>query len=279
MSSIESHLQTQVPVLDLEGKEKGKITLPAVFRTPVREDVVHRVFVALDSHKRKKQGRDLLAGERTSAETYNPPTGRGISRVPRVKGERYSKSGMAGGIASVVHGRLPFPPRSDRNILKRVNKKERRLALASAIAATADRSLVTRRGHVFGSDLQLPIIVSSDLEKIEKARDLRKLLASLGATDELRRLKSTYKGKRKKNRSSIARVMKHAVGPLLVVSDDSVIRERLKSMSGIVVRKPTDLSVLDLAPGSSLGRFTIWSEKAIGEIPAYLSEICERYAP
>src|SRR5579884_300523 len=221
MSSIESHLQTQVPVLDLEGKEKGKITLPAVFRTPVREDVVHRVFVALDSHKRKKQGRDLLAGERTSAETYNPPTGRGISRVPRVKGERYSKSGMAGGIASVVHGRLPF---------------------ASAIAATADRSLVTRRGHVFGSDLQLPIIVSSDLEKIEKARDLRKLLASLGATDELRRLKSTYKGKRKKNRSSIARVMKHAVGPLLVVSDDSVIRERLKSMSGIVVRKPTDLS-------------------------------------
>src|SRR5579884_3692584 len=200
MSSIESHLQTQVPVLDLEGKEKGKITLPAVFRTPVREDVVHRVFVALDSHKRKKQGRDLLAGERTSAETYNPPTGRGISRVPRVKGERYSKSGMAGGVASIVHGRLPFPPRSEKIVRKEINTKERRLALASAIAATANQDLVSKRGHVYTA--KLPIFVSDEIEKISKVRDLKKFLAAIGAGDELSRATA----RTKKTSSRLARI-------------------------------------------------------------------------
>ena len=79
-------------VLDLEGKEVETVDLPAVFATPIRDEVIARAFVALDSHRRQPQGRDPLAGKRTTAETNNPPTGRGISRIPRVKGERYSKS-------------------------------------------------------------------------------------------------------------------------------------------------------------------------------------------
>src|SRR5579864_774774 len=132
----------QTKVLDLEGKEVDEIGVPNLFRLPVREDLIWRAFVAMDSHRRSVQGRDPLAGERTSAETSNPPTGRGISRIPRVKGEHYSKSGMAGGVASIVHGRLPFPPRSEKVIKKELNKKERRLALAHAIAASADPKLV-----------------------------------------------------------------------------------------------------------------------------------------
>jgi large subunit ribosomal protein L4e len=85
-------LETQVKVLDLEGKEVESLELPPVFKTPLREDVINRVYLALQSHGRQPQGRDPLAGERTSAESGHPPTGRGISRIPRVKGERYSKS-------------------------------------------------------------------------------------------------------------------------------------------------------------------------------------------
>src|SRR5579863_5627528 len=142
-----------VKILDLDGKETENFDMPQIFTVPVREDVIGRAYVALDSHRRQPQGRDPLAGERTTAETNNPPTGRGISRIPRVKGERYSKSGMAGGVASIVHGRLPFPPRSEKVIRKELNKKERRLALASAIAATASKDLVSRRGHEFSSNL------------------------------------------------------------------------------------------------------------------------------
>src|SRR5579859_3086046 len=151
---------SQVKVFDLEGKEVEEVKVPSVFRLPVRHDLIWRAFVSLDSHRRSVQGRDPLAGERTTAETSNPPTGRGISRIPRVKGERYSKSGMAGGVASTVHGRLPFPPRSEKVIWKELNKKERRLALASAIAATADKDLVSKHGHIFSAEL--PIVVSDE---------------------------------------------------------------------------------------------------------------------
>jgi large subunit ribosomal protein L4e len=76
-------LSSEAKVLDLTGKETEPVALPSVFRTPVREDVINRVFVALESHLHKPQGRDPLGGERTTAETNNPPTGRGISRIPR----------------------------------------------------------------------------------------------------------------------------------------------------------------------------------------------------
>ena len=148
-------------VIDLNGKEAGDFELPSLFNVPVREEVIARTFVALDSHRRKPQGRDPLAGERTTAETSNPPTGRGISRIPRIKGERYSKGGMAGGVASIVSGRLPFPPRSEKVIWKNINKKEKQLALASAIAATGSKDYVSKRGHVFSAEL--PIVVAEEI--------------------------------------------------------------------------------------------------------------------
>src|SRR5579862_5463942 len=120
----------EAKILNLDGQEVESVNLPDVFNTPLREDVINRVFVALTSHNKQPQGRDPLAGERTSAESGHPPTGRGISRIPRVKGERYSRSGMAAAVASTVHGRLPHPPRSEKVIRKVINSKEKYLATA-----------------------------------------------------------------------------------------------------------------------------------------------------
>ncbi len=262
----------QVKVLDLEGKEVGDVNVPDVFRLPVRVDLIWRAFVVLDSHRRSIQGRDPLAGERTTAETSNPPTGRGISRIPRVKGERYSKSGMAGGVASIVHGRLPFPPRSEKAIRKEINTKERRLALAHAIAATANQALVAKRGHSFKS--QLPIVVSDEVEKLPKVRDLKKLFFALGAEAEFGRVNQ----RKKKVSSRYAHVKRSAVGPLFVVSDSSHLKQILKSVSGFGVAKGSDLSVLDLAPGSSPGRLTIWTESAFKSLPKQVLAIGEKYA-
>ncbi len=260
-------------VIDMEGKEVEAIRLPSVFWYPVREDIINRAFVALASHTVQSQGRDPLAGERTTAETYNPPTGRGVARVPRVKGERYSRSGTAGGIASVVHGRLPFPPRSEKIVSKRINDKERRIATASAIAATADSSLVTKRGHVFKG--KLPVVVSDDVEKISKVKDLKRFLEKIGAGGELERLRKTSR----RPNSNLSRVRRCPVGPLIVVSETNNIRGYLKSYSGITVRKASDLSVLDLAPGSIPGRLTIWTKKAVESISDYYNKLGGLYAP
>ena len=93
-------------VLDLNGKTSGEVEVPAVFSTQLRPDLVKRMFWLVGSHHLQPKGRDPMAGERTTAETHNPPTGTGQSRIPRVKGERYSKSGLAAGVASVVKGRF-----------------------------------------------------------------------------------------------------------------------------------------------------------------------------
>jgi large subunit ribosomal protein L4e len=264
--------KSSVKVLDLEGKETESFELPGIFNTPLREEVIGRTFVALDSHRMQPQGRDPLAGEKTTAETNNPPTGRGISRIPRVKGERYSKSGMAGGVASIVHGRLPFPPRSEKVIRKELNKKERRLALASAIAATADKELVAKHGHVFTADL--PIVVSDEIEKVAKVRDLKKFLVAIGADKELARVST----RKKKLNPNIARTRRTGTGPLFVVSDTSVLGPTLRSLPGVSVVKSSDLSVLDLAPGSTPGRLTIWTKNAFGILPKAVVEIGEKFA-
>jgi large subunit ribosomal protein L4e len=261
-----------VKILDLEGKESETTTLPDVFLLPIREEIVARAFVALDSHRRQPQGRDPLAGERTTAETYNPPTGRGISRIPRVKGDRYSKSGMAGGVASIVHGRLPFPPRSEKVIRKEINRKERRLALACAIAATGDRDLVANRGHIFSAEL--PIVVSDEIEKVTKVRELKKFLGTIGSDKEIDRLGSR---KRKLN-SALSKLRRRGSGPLFVVGNSSLLKPALKSIPGVSVVKSSDLSVLDLAPGSIPGRLTIWTKSALETLPKRVIEIGERYA-
>lgn len=247
----------QTKVLDLEGKEGDSLELPSVFNTPLREDVINRVYVALASHGIQPQGRDPLAGERTTAESGHPPTGRGIARIPRVKGERYSKSGMAGAVASTVHGRLPHPPRSEKVIRKEVNSKERYLAVASAIAATADQSLVQKRGHKFSS--KLPIVVSSDLENVSKARDLKRFLTVLGADKDVQRA-----GERKRKvTSALSRRSRTGVGPLIVVSNPSKLRAASKAFAGVSVATSSSLSVLDLAPGSVPGRLTIWTKESL----------------
>lgn len=250
----------QAKILDLEGKETESLDLPGVFSTPLRDDVINRVYVALATHKKQPQGRDPLAGERTTAESGHPPTGRGISRIPRVKGERYSKSGMAGAVASTVHGRLPHPPRSEKVIRKEINPKEKYLATASAIAATADASLVLKRGHKFSS--KLPIVVSNDLENISKARDLKRFLTAVGAVKDLERAGN----RKKKISSSISKRLRPGVGPLIVVSNPSKLRSASRSFEGLSVAASSSLSVLDLAPGSIPGRLTIWTKDSLNGI-------------
>ena len=252
--------ETIAKVLDLEGKEVETVNLPSVFHTPLRNDVINRVYLALESHGRQPQGRDPLAGERTTAESGHPPTGRGISRIPRVKGERYSKSGMAGGVASTVFGRLPHPPRSEKVIRKRVNRKERYLALASAIAATADTDLVAKRGHKFSA--RLPIVVSNDLEGVGRVKELKKFLAAVGADKDIERVSR----RTRKLSSSLSRTRRIGTGPLFVVANKSKIADITRSMQGVSVVKSTEVSVLDLAPGSSAGRLTIWTKDALASL-------------
>jgi len=202
-----------------------------------------------------------MAGERTSAETSNPPTGRGISRIPRIKGAGTQKAGQAGGVASIVGGRLPHPPRSEKVIYRKINAKERKLALDTAIAFTAHETAVALRGHKTGR-AKFPIIVSDDLEGLEKTSAVERFLAALGLNDELKRVYGGVKRRSGKARRR-GRTNRKKVGPLFVVSNDRGICRAAPSIPGVEAVTVDNLSVLPLAPGGVAGRLTIWTQSAV----------------
>src|SRR5215218_2191464 len=161
-------------VIALDGTDSGDIELPAVFDTPYRPEVIHKVYVNLLSHTYQRQGRYPAAGEIVSAESRN--TGLGIARLARARGEGFPRAGQAAGVAGVRHGRVAHPPESWKEIYKKINKKEKKLGLCSAIAATARKDLVEKRGHRIDDKVKLPIIVSNDIESVAKIKDLKKAL-------------------------------------------------------------------------------------------------------
>ena len=251
-------------VIDLNGKPAGEVEVPAVFSTALRSDLVKRMFWLVGSHSIQPKGRDPMAGERTTAETHSPPTGTGQSRIPRVKGERYSKSGVAAGVASVVKGRLPHPPRSEKVIHLGVNKKENRLATNSAIAYTANVDAVRSRGHRVAK-IALPLVVADDIETVEKTGDLVSFLEKVELKEELQRVDSHVKRNSGKGRLR-GRVYRTGVGPLIVVTNDRGVGKAAGGIPGVAVTRVESLSVLELAPGGVPGRLTIWTESALSAL-------------
>src|SRR5208283_2596815 len=154
-------------IFDLKGESTGKIKLPNIFSTPLRPDVIKRAVLAIQSSSIQPQGRDPMAGKRTTAESRG--TGMATARVPRIKGG----GGKAAFAPSTVKGRQPHPPRAEKKILKTIPKKEAKLALFSAIAATAQKETVAARGHKIEDVVQIPLIVDDAIEGLTKAKKSR----------------------------------------------------------------------------------------------------------
>ena len=252
---MSDHPARAAQVFDIEGKPTGEIPLPTVFETRLRLDIIQKASVAQQSHRFQPQGRNLMAGKRTTAEGFG--VGRGISRVPRIGGHG-PLSGTAAFAPGTVGGRMAFPPVTAKKIAKQINRKERRLALRSAIAATASDEIVRQRGHKFDQERRLPLVVNDEVEKLAKSSQAKHFLSAVGVWDDVLRVR------RSKRIKSGRRV--HAVGPLIVVGDDKTARKALRNFEGVSVIRADELSVEMLAPGTHPGRLTIWSESAVKKI-------------
>ena len=243
----------KVPVLGAENRPIDEVDMPRVFQTPYRPDVIKRAVIAQQSHGFQPQGRDPRAGKRTTAESWG--VGRGLSRVPRLRGSSRAAFGV-----STVGGHQAFPPRSEKVIRKEVNKKERRLAIKSGIAATADRETVASRGHAIGSVGTLPLIVEDDIQSISKTSEVRELFVSLGVWPDVeradRRKTRAGRGKTRGRRRKIGK------GPLIVVADDLGIVKAAANLPGVDVVRVEDLNAEILAPGAHPGRLVVWTKSA-----------------
>ncbi|MGQ9529924.1 MAG: 50S ribosomal protein L4 [Candidatus Bathycorpusculaceae bacterium] len=248
-----------VNVFNLQGKPIGKIKLPSIFETPIRPDVIKRAVLSIQSSRIQPQGRDPMAGKRTTAESRG--VGLGIARIPRVKGP----GGRGAFAPGTVGGRAAHPPTSNKKIVKRIPKKEKKLALLSAIAATASKEVVASRNHSIEDVPQIPLIVTDNLEELKKTKDVEETLIHLGVFSDIYRVKESRniragKGKRR------GRKIKQAVGPLIVVNENRGIIEAARNIPGLDVVTVNNLNAELLAPGAHPGRLTIWTRGTIEKL-------------
>ncbi|HID28133.1 MAG TPA: 50S ribosomal protein L4 [Methanosarcinales archaeon] len=250
-------------VYDLSGEIKGEIELPKVFEEEYRPDLIKRAVLAMQSHRYQPYGPHKYSGMNTSARGWG--TGRGVSRVPRIRG-----SSRAARVPQAVGGRRAHPPKPEKNIKEKINKKERRKAIKSAIAATANLDLVRARGHKFfiGSDntnISLPIVVDNDFENLTKTKEVQKFLEEIDVFSDVMRAKNgrtirAGKGKRR------GRKYKKRKSILIVYGSDNGISRGARNLSGVDVVSVDNLNAELLAPGTHAGRLTIYSENAISKL-------------
>jgi large subunit ribosomal protein L4e len=180
------------------------------------------------------------------------------------------RQGQAGGVAMTRKGRQAHPPTSEKIVHKMLNKKENRLALCSALAATTSSALVKLRGHKVDKINSFPIVVSDQIESVFKSKELAKIFDALNLSQDLERLKE----RKRRSGKPLLRGRKTKIGKsvLLVVKDPKNLAKATGSLLGVDVVGVKNLSVLDLAPGAKPIRLAVFSKGAIEEISKIKSQ-------
>jgi large subunit ribosomal protein L4e len=233
--------------------------LPPIFETPLRKDVIKRAVLAQQSARYQRQGVDPMAGKRTTAESWG--VGHGRARVPRRKGSGYQSASHGAFAPSTVGGRRTHPPEAVKNPVEQINKKERRLAIRSAVAATANSALVSARGHVFDA-IDFPLVAVDEVQELQSTEEVKEVLENLGVWSDVIRVKNgiKFRGGAPRRRG---RKYRKPVGPLIVISEDKGIRKAARNLPGVKVLYVSKLNAEALAPGTQPGRLTVWTKSAI----------------
>jgi large subunit ribosomal protein L4e len=253
-------MSTKVPVMKVDGAKKGDVSLPGVFATAYRPDIIMKAVNAAQANRRQVYGPAPMAGAMHS--TKSAGKGRGLSRVPR------KVDSNEGALAPpTVGGRRAHPPSPRRIFHEKVNIKERRLATQSAIAATGDRQLVAARGHRIGEKLTLPVVVDAAFEKLAKTQEVMAALEKLGLGEDLARASDGVhvragRGKMRGRRFRKPRSL------LIVAKDAKALLDAAGNLPGVEILSTNLLNAEALAPGGVAGRLAVFTEAALKDLEA-----------
>lgn len=258
----------KVNVFDLQGNVTGEVDLPKVFEEQIREDLILRAVLAIWAARRQPYGVDIMAGKRTSAHYHGVRRERwtmmmrDLARLPRLHGKIPPHLMWRARFAPMVKGgRAAHPPKVEKVWRVKINKKERKMAIKSALAATACKECVLARGHKVEKIEKLPIVVDDGIQKISKTKELVEFLRKINLDDELKRIKvRKIRAGRGKTRGRRYKIRK---GPLVVVGKDEGISKAARNLPGVDVCLAKNLNAELLAPGAVCGRLTIFSRSAL----------------
>jgi large subunit ribosomal protein L4e len=257
----------ELKIINAENKEVGKQKMPEQFEEEIRPDLIKRAAEAVQANNRQPYGADPRAGKKAAARLsrrrrdYKGAYGKGLSRMPR---KTLTRRGMqmiwVGAFApGTVKGRRAFPPTAERDFSHKINDRERKKAIRSALAATINKETVQSRGHKIPASY--PFILSNEFENAKKTKDVVKALKTLGLESELERTseRKVRAGKGKMR----GRRYKTATGPLIVVSNPLAAAHNIP---GIDVVEVSRINAELLAPGAHAGRLTLYTQAAIQKI-------------
>jgi large subunit ribosomal protein L4e len=257
----------QLDVIKINNESAGKKDLPEQFNEELRPDLVAKAVLVIQSHNRQPYGASPKAGMRSSAyvskrrNVYRTTYGIGQSRTPRkVMSSRGTRFNWVGAfVPQTVGGRRAHPPKADRIWDQKMNKKERRKAIRSAISATVIKEIVCKKHNNVPDNY--PFLIEDAFENIDKTKKIKEALNKIGLTEELARTENKKvragKGKRR------GRKYKKKVGPLIVVSKECKLLKSATNIPGISIVEVDKLNAELLAPGTEFGRITLFTKSAV----------------
>jgi len=267
-------------VFNSQGEKIKSIELPGYFSLNYREDIINKVYEALKFNARQPYSPYALAGKDRSSgkvrhvrKRYRTAYGRGISRVPRKIMLRRKPQGFywqGSFIPSAKGGFRAHPPKLNLRERK-VNKKEKFLALLYALSAIANKQIVFSRYKRLEDrklNVNLPFIVDIKLDKVKETKSsLAKIFSPI--IDIAFKEKKIRAGKGKLR----GRRYKSSAGLLLIVSSQEF--KPYKTLSIDIVNSK-NLSVKDLALGNMPGRLTAFTPEGLKELEARIKQQAEK---
>ncbi|MDO8563892.1 MAG: 50S ribosomal protein L4 [Nanoarchaeota archaeon] len=246
---------------DQLGKKKSDIELPSVFSTPIREDIVVKSFEAEKFLDRQVYANYEEAGKRHSASgtishrrhEWKGHYGKGIARLPRkTMWRRGTQFYWVGAETSQTRGgRMAHPPKAS-FAFRKINKKERNLALNIAFTSTFNKELVKKHYASLDTGFSASVIESLPVRTKDLLSSLKNIFGT--AFSVVMKKKSVRSGKGKAR----GRRYKSNSG-LLIVSGNS----ESNKFTGVEIKSVSELKLRDLYP---LGRLTLYTKKALEEI-------------
>ncbi|KAF2001718.1 hypothetical protein P154DRAFT_521476 [Amniculicola lignicola CBS 123094] len=258
-----------VTVISPGAESKETLAIPAVFKSPIRPDIVHSVHTGMNKNRRQPYAVSEKAGHQTSAESWG--TGRAVARIPRVSGGGTHRAGQAAFGNMCRSGRMFAPTKVWRKWHQKINLNQKRFATASALAASSSAALLMARGHNVSTVPEVPLVVSSTAfadAAIAKTSAAIALLKAVGAGADVEKVKTSRKLRAGKGKMR-GRRYRQRRGPLVVYNPDEDGKELVlafRNIPGVETSSVYSLNLLQLAPGGHLGRFIVWTSSAFSAL-------------
>jgi len=241
-----------------------EIELPQIFNSPIREDIVKKVHDSLFSKQRYAVS--PLAGRQSSKHKqsharrkFKTLYGKGISRVPRKalwrRGDQfYWVAVYSPGIRG---GRAAHPPKIDIRP-RRINKKEKIIALKSCFAATASKDILQKNYPKLKLSSFPLIIESSLLDK--KTKEIFKFIEDqkieIKAKKKIRPGIGKTRGRKYKNTRKVL---------LILAKKEASKIQKLKGLN-LKITNTTQLNIKELSLNGKPGKLAIYTENALNDL-------------